>query len=239
MNNENKFEEKCKNLLFDDIKENYFNKNFGSLSKTDFELIVFKNYVMACENSGISTSDYDLSKSLGIKQSKIRSLKQLKYKKYNSNDENWWKNELNNNLKNAHYDEINRAIKFIVEDINVKEELIHYVETNGWYDDTSLNKKLITLPLECYVNLLINDDFTTKFSTKAIKDFQSKCKESDLDDDCKNKLIGFSKNITKETVMDILKTGTKEAIILLLQFLPFGGVASKVIDALINVVSKS
>lgn len=239
INNNDLFNEKCQKLIFEDIKENYFNKNFGSLSKTDFELIIFKNYILACKESKLPTSDYELSKKLGIKQSKVRSLKQLKYKKFDSSDENWWINELNDNLNNAHFDSLNRTIKFIVEDINVKEELIHYIEINGWYDDTSLNKKLITLPLECYVNLLINDDFKSKFLEKDIKKFTKICNDSNLEESDKNKLIEFSKNFTKDAMSDILKTGSKEVIKMLLQMLPFGGVASQIVDVLINIISKS
>ena len=219
----------------------YFCKNFGKITKADFELVLFKHYISYCNKNGISTSDYDLSKRLGILQSKVRSLKQQKYKKYDINDNDWWKKEIKESLGKARYDSDNNRIKFIVEDVNVKEELVHYIEEKGWYNETSLNKKLFILPLQCYLDILCDEQtFKDVFSEEAKKAMQKKCDDSDLDQNIKDKAIDFTKSFTKDALNDVLKTGTKELIIFIItSLIPFGGPIKGVLEILVKVIGNS
>ena len=183
------FDDNSKENLLNDICNSYFNKNFGKLSK----------------------SDYELSKQLGITQSRVRTLKQLKYKKYDNFNDGWWKDEINNSLVNVHFDKNNNTIRFIVDDINVKEEVIHYIESRGWYDDTTLNKKLISIPLQCYLDIFIDDDtFMTKFGEEERKKLEEICNNNNIADDDKKTILEFAKDFSKDALSDILKTGTKE-----------------------------
>ena len=70
-------QEKAK--AFDKIAEAYYNRNFGSISKSDFDVLMFSIYIERLleqnESDMESYSDYELSKQLGITQSKIKNLK--------------------------------------------------------------------------------------------------------------------------------------------------------------------
>ena len=82
-------DEKSKAEAFDTIARHYFFKNFGSTSKMDLELLLYSMYlerIYRCEGSEIvSSSDFALSKVLGITQSRVSSLKERKEAKYPSN----------------------------------------------------------------------------------------------------------------------------------------------------------
>ena len=67
-----------KNALFDKIAAMYFNKNFGSTQKADFETLLFSEYIEHCLRFKLPFDDYTISKELGITQSRVRSLKERK-----------------------------------------------------------------------------------------------------------------------------------------------------------------
>lgn len=234
------FDNDSKDSFMKDICESCFNKNFGKLAKSDFELLLFKNYVDACKKENQETSDYELSKQLGITQNRVRTLKQLKYKKYDLFEDGWWKNEINKSLVNVHFDKNNNTIKFIVDDVNAKEELIHFIESRGWYDDATLNKKLVSIPLQCYFDIFVdNDSFKDTFSKDAKKKLKDICEDDSLDSNNKNKILEFTKEFSKDALSDILKSGTKEIVLIILKTLPFGGVLAEVVSHIIDVINKS
>lgn len=51
-----------KSMLFDKIAAMYFNKNFGSTSKIDFETLLFSEYIEHCLRNKLPFDDYSLSK---------------------------------------------------------------------------------------------------------------------------------------------------------------------------------
>ena len=153
------FKDEEKIRLFDKLDELYFRKNFGSVSKTDLETLVFSEYIECCIRNNVAYDDYSLSKELGITQSRIRALKERKELKYPLNDDpEWWKTPFVNAIKNAKYDDKNHSIKFIVQDVNVMNEVRHYIEMAGWYDECSLNRKLLSIPLDCFTEICLENE---------------------------------------------------------------------------------
>lgn len=76
-------------IVFDKIAALYFEKNFGSTTKADFETLLFSEYIEHCMRCGEPYDDYSLSKKLGITQLRIRSLKERKELKYPCSDFDW------------------------------------------------------------------------------------------------------------------------------------------------------
>lgn len=78
-------EEKIKN--FDKLAEHYYNTNFGTVPKSDIDLLMFSFYldhlIIECSDKDFvldynKASDYVISKTLGITQQKVKNLKVLK-----------------------------------------------------------------------------------------------------------------------------------------------------------------
>lgn len=64
------------NELLEDIDRLYFNQNFGTLSKSDFELLLFHHYMEELSNKGENRTNYDIAKQLGITVQRVTGLKE-------------------------------------------------------------------------------------------------------------------------------------------------------------------
>lgn len=228
------FTDKEKIGLFDKIEELYFRRNFGSVSKADFETLLFSEFIECCINHNEPFDDYSLSKALGITQTRIRSLKErkeLKYPLYES-DPDWWKKSFAEAVKNAKYDEKDHCVKFIIQDVNVMNEARHYIEESGWYDECSLNRKLLRIPLDCFTDICIDEkDINELFSEKERKTINKIAQEN-------SEVASFAEDFSKEGLKSFLMSATKEAISLVLQSLPFGGIANIAFKSLAEIIMK-
>ena len=239
------FKDEEKIACFDKIAELYFNKNFGSTSKSDFETLLFSEYIEHLIKNQLPFDDYTLSKQLGISQSRIRSLKERKELKYPQIDNDYWKNAFIDSLKNAKYTKTDHCIKTIIEDINVMNEVRHYIESKGWFDECSLNKKLLKIPLDCFYELnidkLTNEDSVSFDTSKILSEHSRKEIEKEVQKlEHEDKAItNFLSDFSQEGLKRLLMSASKEAIGLVLSTLPFGGTAKTVFDILINVINKA
>lgn len=228
------FTEKEKISLFDKIEELYFRRNFGSVSKADFETLLFSEFIECCINHNEPFDDYSLSKALGITQTRIRSLKERKGLKYplNEDDPNWWKKPFAEAVKNAKYDEKDHCVKFIIQDVNVMNEARHYIEESGWYDECSLNRKLLRIPLDCFTDICIDEnEINELFSEKERKTINKIAQEN-------SEITAFAEEFSKEGLKSFLMSASKKSIGLVLQSLPFGGIASIAFKSLAEIIMK-
>lgn len=193
-------EEKSKYL--DEILSNFYNRNFGRMSKTDFETLIFRillEYKRKYEPD--QCTDYALSNILGISQSRVRNLKQrteLIYPRKNFSEK--WKKIFANDVKHAQYDEHTGLVKMNIPDIAVLIELRNFMEKNSWYDEYQLNPKLFQCPLPIFLSLCHKIDGqeidVDKIAIENLERLQLEVKGTDA-----------------ESVIDLLKQGkTKEAL---------------------------
>lgn len=204
--------------LFDKIAALYFNKNFGSTSKADFETLLFSEYIEHCLRSELPFDDYAISKDLGITQSRVRSLKERKELKYPYKDFTW-KTAFALSVEKAKYDEHDHYVKFIIQDINVMNEARHYIEEKGWYDECSLNKKLLRIPLDCFSEICLEDETISELFSAETKKKIKKIANSD------SAIMAFLNDFTKDGLKSFLMIAGKEALLSVISCLPFGGIA--------------
>jgi len=209
------FSDNEKIKFFNEISNRYFNKNFGSMSKIDIEILIFSEYIEHCLRNRLEIDDYTISKELGITQNRVRTLKERKELKY-PHDEFDWKHALETAILEAKYDEENRKVRMIIQDVNVMIELRHYIEEKGWYDEVSLNKKMFQVPLDCFLEIFMDLENITEFS----KETKKKIKELKLKD---NATIKFLKNFTKEGLKEFAMTASKNVICEVITLIPVIG----------------
>ena len=220
---------------FDKIEQNFFTQNFGSMSKTDFETLLFSEYIEHCIRNRLPFDDYALSKQLGITQSRIRTLKERKELKYPHEGFDW-KEAFAESVNNAKYDSHDHRIKMIVQDINVMNEVRNFIETKGWYDECSLNRKLLSIPLDCFLEICSADDtFDGVFSDEAKREIEKISSESEGS----SIVTTFLKNFSKDGLKSFLKSASKELISAVLKKLPFGGIAKTAVDFLVKAIEKA
>ena len=154
--------EKEKANAFDQIAEQYYMCNFGSISKADFDVLMFSIYLdRILENSEAdlnSYSDYKLSKLLGITQSRISSLKVKKELKYPYAGFDWKQSFLRLS-ENARYE--NGKIKINIPDKNLYIEIKNFIESDGGFVETQLSPSLLQISPEFYLDLIfemVDDD---------------------------------------------------------------------------------
>lgn len=145
-----------KAAAFDKVASKFYNGNFGTMSKSDFETLMFSLYIdqiLEHDDSNFAQySDYVLSRDLGISQSRISSLKVKKQLQYPHNFD--WRDSFSSIVKNARYE--NGKIKIQIPDINLYYEIKHSIEENGGYVDVTLNKSLLQISPEYFFDILIS-----------------------------------------------------------------------------------
>lgn len=171
--------------LLSELAERFYNKNFGSLSKTDLELIMFRLYFHAAEKCATdengricesAISDYKIGADLGLSPARVRNLR-LKMELQSKEVFNW-KEELGIVLQNpsnlstaGDYFEItirSRMLFFAVED---------WLEDRGSTADITLNPKQLRVKKNDFYALLtdltlINDNQ----NRQALENLQNKLK---------------------------------------------------------------
>lgn len=163
-------EEKAR--AFDLIAQRYYYTNFGSISKSDMDTLMFSIYIeqilQKSEDDWKTYSDYQLSKNLGITQTRISNLKvkkelQYPYEKFS------WKDSLCRIADNAIYED--GKIKLYIPDRNLYLEIKNSIEEDGGYIDVQLNRNLLQIRLEYFLDLLvsISDEKDKKVLCKKIR----------------------------------------------------------------------
>ena len=226
---------------FDKIAERYFRQNFGTLSKTDIDQLMFSILRDSGKDGNkkpINTDDYGLSKLLGISQTRVRSLKQSVQLKFPVEDENW-KRIFASLIENARYDDIKKLVKMSIPDVNVLIEIRHLIEVSGWYDEYQLNPKLFQCPLDVFIKLCesleeekvqINEETKKKLrelSDKHATDGNKTAFEKLLAGDFKNGIKEFAIEASKEVLCEVLN------------LIPFAGFTKKAINSLCYAIQRT
>lgn len=226
-----------KAAAFDQIAEQYYMCNFGSMSKADFDVLMFSIYLDGIldksEADMNSYSDYKLSKLLGITQSRISSLKVKKELKYPYAGFDWKQSFLRLS-ENARYE--NGKIKINIPDKNLYIEIKNFIEFNGGFVETQLSPSLLQISPEYYLDLMYEmvDDADKPKIREAMEYELNKWKVDTSDFGEQNKSIG---TILKESSID----NASDLICDLLNILagPLAAVIAKpVIDPVIRLIKK-
>ncbi|MCD7958253.1 MAG: hypothetical protein LUF89_01685 [Ruminococcus sp.] len=169
-----------KEKAFRAITALYYERNFGETTKSDFETLLFSIYLEHLIQNNLPYDDYTMSVTLGISESRVRTLKERKQLKYPINY--CWQEAFASLVKNARYDKVSKMVKISIEDVNLMKEVRHFVRQNGWYDEFQLNPRLFQCRLDCFLLLCSKLDEEIVF-TEANK---QKLRELEVSDDERN-----------------------------------------------------
>lgn len=187
------FNDEEKIELFDEIISHFYNANFGQLSKSDIELMMFNIYIKKLISENRNTdgtidykecSDYKISQELGITQQKVRNLK-IKNQLVNPIDYDW-KAALAKLTENARYDRLTGKIAINIPDPNLFIEIQNFIEDHGAYVEKQLNSKILQLRVEYYIDLIVSlePDASRKKIIKELKKiFKDEGKEDSIFDE--------------------------------------------------------
>lgn len=190
---------------FDEIAKQYYFCNFGTMQKSDIDVLLFSLYVdqilNQTEENMDTYSDYTLSKYLGITQSRISTLKVKKELKYPYPDFDW-KESFLRVLENARYE--NGKIKVHIPDKNLYLEVKNAIECKKGYIDVSLNTHLLQVPPEYFIDLVLeisDDENKEKMKKDFIKELNEKYHNTQkLEENFESKSIG---ELIKDNIINI------------------------------------
>jgi hypothetical protein len=227
-------EEKIK--MFDEIAGHFYNANFGQMSKSDSELMMFNFYIKAMIEKNKNhdgtidynrCSDYKISKDLGITQQRVRNLK-VKNQLINPIDFSW-QNAFATLVENACYDSVSKKVTVNIPDPNLYYEIENFIDEHGAYVEKQLNRKILQLRVEYFIDLVleIEPEVNKKEIIKRLKaDFKENNKtEAKFDE----KQIGKSLIEGAVNISEILTN--------VLSLLPQKSASIKIVTALISMVN--
>ncbi len=147
------FSDSVKDELIDVLCSKYFNKNFGYLSKSEMDLLMFHYYLKQkrISNNGQDPTDYEVSKELGITQGRVRGFKSKDY--LQNIDVIDWKNTLIDLIESGIFVKRNDNVELLVSDVNVMMELRNFLEEKGLIDEYVLNPKVFKCSLDVFIRV--------------------------------------------------------------------------------------
>lgn len=193
--------------MFDEIAKKFYNHNFGTFSKSEMELMMFNFYIKKIVLTNVGSdntlnynrsSDYYISKDLGITQQKVNNLK-IKNQLVNPIEFDWKKSFLKL-VGNARFDNKSGKVLINIPDPNLYIEIKHYLENYGGYIETQLNRNLLKIRVEYFIQLLVEIE-PEKERNIIIKEIKKYIKKENKDENI------FSKDNIAKSLLDLTVNG--------------------------------
>lgn len=137
----------AKAILVTEI-QNYY-RSFGSMNKNDFEVLLLHVFL---NNSNHRYSNFDISRILGLPESKVKRLRYEADLRYNQVSEYEYQedkiNQLNALLSNAVIKKDGQHIEFVVEDISLRCFLDNILKKKNRFSDSSFNSEVVKIDIK-------------------------------------------------------------------------------------------
>ena len=193
-----------KEKFFEEMSVAFYNQNFGTKTKSEIELIMFKYYFEAAKKyateDGVLNenliSDYKIGCDLGISPVKVRNLR-LKVE-LQSQDKYDWQEELIKVLsksQNLDKSKDNEYIQITIRSKKLFYAVEDWIEDNGKTLDITLNAKQLKIPKKSFYNLLKEIQMVNKDESEVLEKLERKFKIQDY------------KNTFINVVIKVLETG--------------------------------
>lgn len=175
---------------FDKIADLFYNRNFGSASKAEIELLMFSILMdgMIHKHSGDNNvmdmnacSDFNMAKMLGIPKTTVKNLKLKKQARYPVEFD--WRESLKSVVDSIRYDQIKKKIIIPTPDPNLYEEIGNYIEEKGGFVELQHSRNYIQIRPEYYLWLLYEGIDDEKTKVKVRTEIAEKLKEKNADED--------------------------------------------------------
>ncbi|MEX2410036.1 MAG: hypothetical protein WD607_01475 [Candidatus Paceibacterota bacterium] len=220
---------------FNFILDEYYMHGFGTMTKSDLDLLFFT--VLNKYSKIEDKSDYALSKILKITQARVRNLKIKDGLRYTPIDIDQVKKAFLEKAEFARTESDGKRISIPIFDPNIFIELENIIERENGYVEAQLNPKIFTIRIDQFINLLIS--FQSKEEEKEVKEVQKeyfkKLKHTIESEEKFNKKLDSSKLLTfNDLQKQVLDKGVDFGLDLICDAFPGGTFAKKLATTLIN-----
>lgn len=143
--------EEQKEELIKEIEEKCLDHNFGSLSKADFDLILFHHYMESIRRSGNSMTNYEIAKQLGITVQRVIGLKDKEAGRY-PYDDNTWKTQFLKCFESSYVE--GNMIVLNIPDRRIYRELESFMEKQGLGAEYNLNPTILKAQPDLFIDVI-------------------------------------------------------------------------------------
>lgn len=130
----------------------YEGRGFGSMNKTDFEILIFHTLQQYGDLNGMS--DFEICRKLKISESKVKRLRYEAHIVYGSQSDKELKVKLYNYLSNARFLKDKGYIQFSIEDKFLRNWFYSKVKEINGFTDTSHNGEIVKISNETFAAVL-------------------------------------------------------------------------------------
>ena len=151
--------------------EHYLSGSFGSMSKSETEILIFH---LLSKHFEIS-SNYEISNFLKISETKVKNLTLNAHLRYGQNNKDILKKIMLRicDTLDVNFDENIGEIKISVENPVEKRELVNEIKKLGSYADFSFNNEILKIKINVFLKLLnrlVGEDNFKKVFQKYLKE---------------------------------------------------------------------
>ena len=151
--------------------EHYLSGSFGSMSKSETEILIFHLLSKHFENS----SNYEISNFLKISETKVKNLTLNAHLRYGQSNKDILKKIMLRicDTLDVNFDENIGEIKISVENPVEKRELVNEIKKLGSYADFSFNNEILKIKINFFLKLLnrlVGEDNFKKVFQKYLKE---------------------------------------------------------------------
>lgn len=220
---------------FNEIAERYYNHNFGQMSKTDFEVLLFRMYQENLHRNHLPADDFSIATDLGITESKVRNMKVKTALQYPDSGVRWQVIFLQS-VQYAACDD-RKTVRVSIKDPNVKRNLEHMIDELNLYSETQLNPKLLQMRADHFITLC--SAISRQLGSEDMSEIELRKQLLDSSAHAVLQEAGIVKRIMagesiKSMRSDIIAAAGKAGIAVLLKGIPFGADIQKYVDAFID-----
>ena len=134
--------------------DKYFERGFGSMNKTDIEILLFHSLQQFGDIK--DKSDFELCRSLKISESKVKRLRYESHIIYGDQTDKDLKVRLYSYLSNARFLKDKGYIQFSIEDKFLRNWFYSKVKEINGFTDTSHNSEIVKISNQTFADVLEN-----------------------------------------------------------------------------------
>ena len=132
--------------------EDYIKKGFGSMTKNDFEVWIFGQWLAGSNNK--QKSNYEISRELRIPETKVKRLRYEVDLQYQETSDEEKKAQIITLLEKAQLKPNGQQIQFNVENPVLRKYMDHLLKQAGYFADTSFSSEVVSLTINDWCKLL-------------------------------------------------------------------------------------
>ena len=130
------------------IAEHYYDKNFGTMSKSEMDLLMFYLLYQRMKDANEhAPSDFELAKILGITNKRVRNMIEKMELKYPSGEDKPWQEKIRELFKTPAFQQGNGKdeIVVLIKDVMLRYEVEAFLDSNYLPTEYTLNSQVILL----------------------------------------------------------------------------------------------